>query len=592
MNNSDFLMTMFADYDQIAAQARPRGIMEDAPGMPLDGSRPDLPQQFPGLPYLPQLGQPYMESRDPTVRERINMALAGGASAGSTHQRYADKLAGTSGELSPIDLVPGPGDVMAFNEAQTPVDYGLATVGLIPAAGKPLKAIAKGVKEAVPAARGLLGLFPTATAEQIAKATREGGGYSVNLATGEVPDAGLMVGKYANADPKNMVLDEAIKTGDIENFVARNEGALRNPEHFLGTWTNPETAKTYLDVSKKFDEKLIRPATKFGEKTAQISGYNIGKGETFPVGNWKEFVASPEMQGRMSEMHAFGEEYLKKFGGNEWWDKAGGTSLDRIYGPAKSRQVGGFLAATAPNTNLRANTQAMSEYMRRNIKGEDIIQPNWRAGDQPGGIDAQLGGLTSGMMPMETGRANNLRLAQSGLLGDMRSYKVRDEALASTGDRTAAPLDRMWVHASEDPARGIFQGVEKGVMVKDTKSFSPYLHLREAAVVPGAAAAGEDVAPWSAKVWTGIRETIKQTSQLFGTPHRGGSIRGDSKGYSDHFDDLIKEKADKLGIAVKEMERRLMSGDANLLSYVLAAPVGYGILGMLPDKGQSPDKPS
>ena len=44
----------------------------------------------------------------------------------------------------------------------------------------------------------------------------------------------------------------------------------------------------------------------------------------------------------------------------------------------------------------------------------------------------------------------------------------------------------------------------------------------------------------------------------------------------DHFN-LIKDKANHLGISIKEMEARLKSGDANLMSTLLATPFGLAV---------------
>ena len=43
---------------------------------------------------------------------------------------------------------------------------------------------------------------------------------------------------------------------------------------------------------------------------------------------------------------------------------------------------------------------------------------------------------------------------------------------------------------------------------------------------------------------------------------------------ADQFEDLIKGKADHLGITTKEMEKRLRNGSATPMSFILAAPIG------------------
>ena len=90
-----------------------------------------------------------------------------------------------------------------------------------------------------------------------------------------------------------------------------------------------------------------------------------------------------------------------------------------------------------------------------------------------------------------------------------------------------------------------------------------------------AAARGLSVSEFSSRVWAGIREHVKRTGRLFGTKYKPPPV--ESKSYNDHFNDLVAEKAKFLGITPAEMVQRLQSGDANLLSYMLATPALYGI---------------
>ena len=72
-----------------------------------------------------------------------------------------------------------------------------------------------------------------------------------------------------------------------------------------------------------------------------------------------------------------------------------------------------------------------------------------------------------------------------------------------------------------------------------------------------------------------MRENIKKNHERFGQPYRGSAISGASKSYADVFTDLIKDKASRMGITVKQMEEKLRKGDANLMSAILASPIGY-----------------
>ena len=99
--------------------------------------------------------------------------------------------------------------------------------------------------------------------------------------------------------------------------------------------------------------------------------------------------------------------------------------------------------------------------------------------------------------------------------------------------------------------------------------------------------AGRDVRDYSADVWTGIRETVHKNHELFGTRYKGSAIHGESKGYADHFNDLLADKAAHLRITPREMEKRLRAGDANLLSVMLSTPAIAGLLA-----AQQPGEPA
>lgn len=415
-----------------------------------------------------------------------------------------------------------------------------------------------------PAELGLLGDFATTTPGRIINKTKANQGYSVNLVTGETPTEGLMVGQYRNTDPRNVVTDK-LTTRTLADFANANEGQLLKDDRFLGTWFNKDDGKYYIDVSRKFDPSNKRLATKTGERTGQLKGYDVGKGDEFPIGNWEDFVRSPEFQARLDQMAMEGRAYLDNFPAAQWWDMHGGP-FERVYGSQNMPQVAGFTASTAPNAAPRENLQTMSEYMRRQIKGEPILQPEWIV---PEGMMTRQPGKQIGM---ETSRARNLERSSEGLLGELRQDKVREEAQAMMGDPNAAVFDRHWARLAEDPSRGIYTASSEGVVEPGKQ----YLTLKDS-VAEAAARAGRSLRDYSADVWTGIREHIKNNSELFGQRFRGSAITGDSKSYADHFEDLIRDKAKHLGITVSEMEERLRKGDANLMSLVLGTPLGYAV---------------
>jgi len=440
-----------------------------------------------------------------------------------------------------------------------------AAAGAAPFLSKPVSAAVKVARGPTKAqqAQQLLGTSEATAPQAIMEAT-ERGGYSVNLPTGSLPSEGLMMGKYSNIDPRNVVLegDQPISESVIQSFVQKNLPALQRQENYLGTWRDPETGKTYMDVSRRFSPTEVRQATKFGERTGQLAGYNVGKGESFPVGNWENFVNSPEFFDRMREMEKVGRDYLNKHASKEWWDMHG-SSFERVYGPQSLTQLAGFIASTAPMSKPRENLQTMSEYMRRFIKQEPIVQPDWRV---PAGQMTRKEGTQIGN---ETGRAANLRKSEKGQLNDLLQDKVREEAMALMGDQSAVVLDRHWARLAEDPVRGIFTAAQEGI-IEPGKAYQ----ILKSSVTKAAQEAGRSPRDFSADVWTGIRETIKNKSELFGQKYKGSAIGGESKSYADQFDDLISDKAKFLGITVKEMEDRLRKGDATLLSVMLFTPIG------------------
>jgi hypothetical protein len=396
------------------------------------------------------------------------------------------------------------------------------------------------------------------TPGRILNKTNEKGGYTINLASGEVPQTGLMMGIYSNKDPRNLVTKKLTKN-EINAFINKNKTALMRPNKFLGTWK--DDGKTYLDVSQKFPPEDIRKATKFGERTKQISGWDNDRKKLFPVGDWDEFMGSKEFQGRMNEMAAEGRDYLSKFSAKEWWD-VHGSPFERVYGKDKLEQLIGYIASTAPNSAPRQNIQTASEYMRRMIKGEPTVQPNYR-------IPANQMNRTEGVkIGMEEGRTKNLLKSEAGQLGDLEQNKVREEAAALMGDPNAVVLDRHWARLGENPSKGIFTATKEGV-IPPKKQYETMKN----AVQTAAKLAGRTPRDFSADVWTGIRERIKNTSELYGQKFQGSAITGDSKSYADVFEELIRDKAKHMGITVKEMEKRLKSGDATLLSLIAATPL-------------------
>lgn len=347
-------------------------------------------------------------------------------------------------------------------------------------------------------------------------------------------------------------------------MAERNARALAKVDRHLGTWIGSD-GNVYLDVAQRFPAPNIRKATKFGERTEQKAGFNLGTNEEFPIGNWREFVAGPEQFERWRQMYREGSEYMAQRPTQNWWSMKG-TPFERVYGEENLPQVAGFSAATAPVSNPMDNMRVMSEYMRRKIAGEPVIQPNWRMDDS--GVWLSEGKK----LPMEKSRVANLEKAAVGDLSSMRKRKVGGEANVMSGFPDDAVIDRWQVRGTEDPSRGIFAGPQEGVIRGDVpkKGIGDYdwvvNNMRTAAQ-----AHDVDLARFSSNVWAGIRNRAKNFGELFGTKFNKAAVQGESQSYADTFQDLLQQKARENGMSVEKFDHLLRTGKANLLAQMLAA---------------------
>lgn len=126
-----------------------------------------------------------------------------------------------------------------------------------------------------------LGRFETTTPERILYETRNNGGYSVNLLTGERPKSGYMVGKYANDDPHNIVIDsDKVTPAVVRGHAKKNASELEKPDMYYGTWIGDD-GKAYFDVSRRFDK--LEDAFAFGRKTKQDAVFDVKNQEGIPI---------------------------------------------------------------------------------------------------------------------------------------------------------------------------------------------------------------------------------------------------------------------------------------------------------------------
>jgi hypothetical protein len=414
---------------------------------------------------------------------------------------------------------------------------------------------------------GLLGSsFKTTTPSRIVNQTNKNDGYTVNMKTGKPvvakEDKGFMMGIYKNADPRNSVIEGKMSKKDVENFIEKNKIKLDNDDFYLGAWYDKPNNKTYLDVAKKTNTQ--RKSVKLGERTKQLEGFDVKKGTTYKVGNWDDFINSPEYADRLKYLNEEGISYLAKSPTSDWW-KLKGTELEQIYGTENLPQIAGLLAATSPVSDVPRNVRIATEYLRRMKSGEDILQPNFKFGDN--GIPVSYEGIGN-QMPMETGRAKNLLAASKGEIDKLNREKVRGMAKALLGDDDAMVFDRHWANLSEKTKDGVFTGIEKGVF----PTGAPYKKLEEV-VRKNAKKAGITPREYTANVWTGYRNLAQTKGEVFGVKTAGEGIQGESKAISDIFSEMVTDKAKKLDIPRDEFVEQLKKGTMNLTSLSLLGNV-------------------
>jgi hypothetical protein len=285
------------------------------------------------------------------------------------------------------------------------------------------------------------------------------------------------------------------------------------------------------------------------------------------VGDWRGYIDSPTFERRAIEQADAGLRYLQDKGvtNPEWW-KLKGTTWERLYADRpdgtmsddRMKQVAGALAATAPNAGTTENVRQATEYLRRILKNEPVVQPSWRA--EPG---VNVTHLSEGsMMPMEVNRAKNLELAAAGRGEEMQADKVREEFKALMGDPDAEVLDTHFAKIAEVPESGVYvntapgkiAGKEYTVMADRLRGIAKKL--------------GRDPRDWTAEVWTGIRENVKKYGELYGQKFK--KAEGESYGYDQILDREIEHTAKTLGLEPQEVERRIRAGDMNLLAALLS----------------------
>ena len=113
--------------------------------------------------------------------------------------------------------------------------------------------------------------------DEIIEHTAINGGASINMATGQVPDAGYMVSRAGS----EIITELPLMREHLEQFTQAYQEELDNPDTYLGTWLDPDTGLVYLDISDNLDN--LDTAVTLGVERAQLAIYAVEQGETIRV---------------------------------------------------------------------------------------------------------------------------------------------------------------------------------------------------------------------------------------------------------------------------------------------------------------------
>lgn len=101
------------------------------------------------------------------------------------------------------------------------------------------------------------------------------GGATYNLNSNNYMASGFMCAKAEN----EAVIDGQVNVAHLEQYIAKYNKDLQEPNANLGAWYNTEDGKTYLDTSYRFE--TLEEAVEFGRKNNQLAIFNLNTYEEY-----------------------------------------------------------------------------------------------------------------------------------------------------------------------------------------------------------------------------------------------------------------------------------------------------------------------
>lgn len=119
-----------------------------------------------------------------------------------------------------------------------------------------------------------------ADVDKAAMLNKPDSGFSIN-AKGESPKSGYMVAYDEAHGGTERVLEGKVHGADIAAHRVLSRHMLSDPANFHGAWVDPDTGKTYLDVSRNVQG--LSDAAKMAATQHQLSIYDVKGGRSIPT---------------------------------------------------------------------------------------------------------------------------------------------------------------------------------------------------------------------------------------------------------------------------------------------------------------------
>jgi hypothetical protein len=291
--------------------------------------------------------------------------------------------------------------------------------------------------------------------------------------------------------PERSQVVDKLTPENLAAYKAKNADLLSDGEHAVGTWKDPESGKTYLDISKTIADR--QDAIRAGQDANQKAIYNLKTGETIPTGGTGEAetpfdVAKTrpervaEIQSRMDRNLRAGDNQYKGLSPEERnimaWDAQNG--MDQVRGAiskAGARFAGGPLAdgrwnVQDPETGQYATVsdlkpKSIQDALKAARSGQQMQLPDGSWTTQPDNIleMSQIGKSPKGSsVPLmtnplevkgtgEKGRISTLDVAQA-----LNDYSKEKNPALEPGSNAKTMTDRAQKIAEDEAKYQLAQG--------------------------------------------------------------------------------------------------------------------------------------